>query len=168
MSLLTPETGLLFWMLLSFGIVVFILVKFGFPAILQMIEKRRSYIEESLLEAENARKELEEIKTEAKKIQDEAFLNRKKILDETTEIKNALIKEAKEKAFIEAEKIMEEAKKQIRYEKMMALQEIKQQVAEISIAVSEKLLQSKLNDKPAQMEIINRMLEKMDIGKFGN
>jgi F-type H+-transporting ATPase subunit b len=163
-----PDFGLFFWMMLSFGIVVFILVKFGFPAILQMIEKRRSYIEESLLEAENARKELEEIKTEAKKIQDEAFLNRKKILDETTEIKNALIKEAKEKAFIEAEKIMEEAKKQIRYEKMMALQEIKQQVAEISIAVSEKLLQSKLNDKPAQMEIINRMLEKMDIGKFGN
>ncbi|HOF98912.1 MAG TPA: F0F1 ATP synthase subunit B [Paludibacteraceae bacterium] len=168
MSLLMPDFGLFFWMMLSFGIVVFILVKFGFPAILQMIEKRRSYIEESLLEAENARKELEEIKTEAKKIQDEAFLNRKKILDETTEIKNALIKEAKEKAFIEAEKIMEEAKKQIRYEKMMALQEIKQQVAEISIAVSEKLLQSKLNDKPAQMEIINRMLEKMDIGKFGN
>jgi len=163
-----PDFGLFFWMMLSFGIVVFILVKFGFPAILQMIEKRRSYIEESLLEAENARKELEEIKTEAKKIQDEAFLNRKKILDETTEIKNALIKEAKEKAFIEAEKIMEEAKKQIRYEKMMALQEIKQQVAEISIAVSEKLLQSKLNNKPAQMEIINRMLEKMDIGKFGN
>ncbi len=63
---------------------------------------------------------------------------------------------------------MEESKKQIRDEKMMALQEIKQQVAEISIAVSEKLLQSKLNDKPAQMEIINRMLEKMDIGKFGN
>lgn len=168
MSLLMPDFGLFFWMMLSFGIVVFILVKFGFPAILQMIEKRRSYIEESLLEAENARKELEEIKTEAKKIQDEAFLNRKKILDETTEIKNALIKEAKEKAFIEAEKIMEEAKKQIRYEKMMALQEIKQQVAEISIAVSEKLLQSKLNDKPAQMEIINRMLEKIDIGKFGN
>lgn len=168
MSLLMPDFGLFFWMMLSFGIVVFILVKFGFPAILQMIEKRRSYIEESLLEAENARKELEEIKTEAKKIQDEAFLNRKKILDETTEIKNALIKEAKEKAFIEAEKIMEEAKKQIRYEKMMALQEIKQQIAEISIAVSEKLLQSKLNDKPAQMEIINRMLEKMDIGKFGN
>ena len=55
MSLLTPETGLLFWMLLSFGIVVFILVKFGFPAILQMIEKRKSYIEESLLEAEKAR-----------------------------------------------------------------------------------------------------------------
>ncbi len=62
MSLLLPETGLLFWMLLSFGIVAFILVKFGFPVIINMVESRKTYIDESLLIAKQAYIEMDKVK----------------------------------------------------------------------------------------------------------
>jgi len=63
MALLTPDSGLLFWMLISFGIVVFVLAKYGFPIILKMVEDRKAYIEESLLMAEKARIELQQVKS---------------------------------------------------------------------------------------------------------
>ena len=65
MSLLTPDSGLLFWMLISFGIVVFVLGKFGFPVILKMVEERKEFIEDALLKAEKARTELDSVKAEA-------------------------------------------------------------------------------------------------------
>ena len=60
MSLLTPDLGLLFWMLLSFLIVFGALAKFGFPMITGMVERRRTHIEESLRAADEARQRLEE------------------------------------------------------------------------------------------------------------
>jgi len=68
MSLLTPDSGLLFWMLISFGIVVFVLAKFGFPVILKMVEERKAYIEESLFMAEKARTELDKVKVESERL----------------------------------------------------------------------------------------------------
>ena len=165
MSLLTPETGLLFWMLLSFGIVVFILVKFGFPAILQMIEKRKSYIEESLLEAEKARQELANVKQESKKILDEAYQAQEKIMREAAQLKESLLEDAKEKASLEAQKILNEAKNQIQNEKEAALQDIRRQVADMSVAISEKLLRTNLSNKEEQMHIINRLIDEMNVHK---
>lgn len=165
MSLLTPDTGLLFWMLLSFGIVVFVLAKFGFPAILQMIEKRKSYIEESLLDADKAREELANVKTESKKILEEAYHAQEQIMKEAAQLKESLLNDAKDKATLEAQKILEEARNQIQSEKEAALQDIRRQVADISVAISEKLLRSQLNNKEAQMQIIDRLIDEMSFNK---
>ncbi len=165
MSLLTPDTGLLFWMFLSFGIVVLILAKYGFPAILQMIEKRRAYIEESLLEAEKARSELENVKQESKKIIDAAHQEQQKIMKEAAQLKESLLNDAREKASQDAEKILQEAREQIQSEKQAALQDIRRQVADMSVAISEKLLRSKLSNKEEQLEIINRLINEMNFSK---
>ncbi|HOK37041.1 MAG TPA: F0F1 ATP synthase subunit B [Paludibacteraceae bacterium] len=165
MSLLTPDGGLVFWMLLSFGIVVLILTKFGFPVILQMIEKRKSYIEESLLEAEKARNELENVKLESKKIIDEAHQAHEKIMKEAAQLKESLLNDAREKASQEAEKILQEARENIQKEKEAALEDIRRQVADMSIVISEKLLRTKLRNKEEQMQIIDRLIDEMKINK---
>ncbi|HOO18628.1 MAG TPA: F0F1 ATP synthase subunit B [Paludibacteraceae bacterium] len=165
MSLLTPDGGLVFWMLLSFGIVVLILAKFGFPVILQMIEKRKSYIEESLLEAEKARNELENVKLEGKKIINEAHQAHEKIMKEAAQLKESLLNDAREKASQEAEKILQEARENIQKEKEAALEDIRRQVADMSIVISEKLLRTKLRNKEEQMQIIDRLIDEMKINK---
>ena len=68
MSLLNPEPGLIFWMTISFGIVVFILVKFGFPPILKSVEKRNNFIEESIKSAREANEELSKVKESGEKL----------------------------------------------------------------------------------------------------
>ena len=131
MALLLPESGLLFWMLLSFGIIVFILAKFGFPVIVKMVEDRKAYIDESLLSAQKAYDDLAKVKDESLLILDNARKEHIKILNEASQSKEMLIKDAKEKASIEASKLIAEARKQILIEKDDAIRDIRRQVAEL-------------------------------------
>ena len=96
MSLLTPDSGLLFWMIVSFGIVFVILSKYGFPVIVKAIEQRKAYIDNSLETARQANERLAHIQAEGEKM-----------LAEAKEKQNAVLKEA----FAEKERIIEEARK---------------------------------------------------------
>jgi len=165
MSLLLPESGLLFWMLLSFGIVVFILAKYGFPVIVKMVEERRKYIDESLLVAQKANEELKNIKSESEAILNEARKEQVRILHEAAQSSNLLIKEAKDKAGIEAQKVIDDARKQIQNEKDSAMREIRLQVAELSVDIAEKVLREKLGKKEEQMSMINRLIDEINISK---
>ena len=107
MSLLMPETGLLFWMLLAFGIVFLILAKFGWPVITGMVEKRTSFINESVKSAEEANKQLENIKIETAAIIAKAHEEEVKILKEAAEMRKQIIQDAKNAASEEAKKIVE-------------------------------------------------------------
>ena len=95
MSLLTPDSGLLFWMIVSFGIVFVILSKYGFPVIVKAIEQRKAYIDNSLETARQANERLAHIQAEGEKM-----------LAEAKEKQNAVLKEA----FAEKERIIEEAR----------------------------------------------------------
>jgi F-type H+-transporting ATPase subunit b len=117
MSLLTPDSGLLFWMLLSFGIVVFVLTKFGFPVIIKMVEERKAYIEESLLMAEKARIELQQVKAEGEQIIATARNEHKAIIAEAAELKDKLVKDARAQAQVEADKVIAESRRLIDFEK---------------------------------------------------
>ena len=165
MSLLLPESGLLFWMLLSFGTVVFILTKYGFTVIVKMVEERRKYIDESLLVAQKANEELKNIKKESEAILNEARKEQVRILHEASETRDLLIKDAKEKAGIEAQKVIDEARKQIESEKDSAMREIRSQVAELSVDIAEKVLRDKLAKKDEQMNMINRLIDEINISK---
>lgn len=165
MSLLIPDSGLLFWMLLVFGVVVFVLTKFGFPVILKMVDDRKAYIEESLTMAERARHELEKVKAEGELIIENARKEHTSIMNEASVLKELMIKEARLKALQEANKMIEEAKIQITGEKEEAIRDIRRQVAVLSIDVAEKVLRSKLDDKTAQVGMIDRLLDEINISK---
>ncbi|MDR2841098.1 MAG: F0F1 ATP synthase subunit B [Paludibacter sp.] len=165
MSLLTPDTGLLFWMLITFGIVVLVLAKYGFPVILRMVEKRNAYIEESLIMAEKARTELESVKADSERIIDQARKAHIKMLGESNAIKEQLFQDAKEKAGQEATKLIDAARQQIQNERDAALREIRKQVAELSVEIAEKILQEQLKPKNEQEKMIDRLLDQINISK---
>ncbi len=165
MSLLLPDSGLLFWMSLSFGIVAFILVKYGFPIIIKMVESRKTYIDESLLIAKQAYEQMAVVKAQGETIVDNARKEQVKIMNEAAQTRDLLIKEAKEKAAIEAIKLVEEARKQILIEKEDAIRDIRHQVAELSVDIAEKVLRGQLEKKDEQMDMINRLLDEINISK---
>lgn len=162
MSLLTPDTGLLFWMLISFGIVFFILAKFGFPIIIKMVEERKAYIDQSVQSAKEANEKLAGIKAQSDKILAETKEEQLRLLREATEMKNQIIKEAKQQAGIEADKVMEEARKAIQKEKDDAIKDIRNQVVDLSIQIAEKILRKDLEDKAAQKELINKLMKEAE------
>ena len=159
MALLTPDIGLLFWMLISFGIVFFILAKFGFPIIVKMVEDRKEHIESSLKAAKEAKLQLENVKEEGAKILTEARKQQMELLKEGAEIREKLITEAKQSAQIEANKIMQDARILMQKEKENVVKDIKNQVAVLSIEIAEKILRKNLDNKPAQLELIDKLLD---------
>ena len=159
MSLLTPDSGLLFWMLISFGIVFFILAKFGFPIITKMVEDRKQYVENSLEAAKDAKLQLENVKTEGAKILSEAKNREIQLLKEGADLQNKMIEDAKQLAKVEADKMIQEARLLIQKEKDNAIKDIRSQVAILSIEIAEKVLRQKLDDQPAQMKLIDKLLD---------
>jgi len=162
MELLLPDTGLLFWMVLSFGIVLFILAKFGFPAIIKMVEERREFIEESLFNARKAQDQLDQIKKTQKEMLDEARKEHAKIIQEAREIREGIISDARVKAIKETEGIMKEARQQINREKEEALHEIRLHMTELTILTAEKVLKRELDNKENQLILINNLLDEVN------
>jgi len=165
MSLLTPEPGLLFWMLISFGITVFVLAKFGFPAILKSVEKRKNYIEESLLAARKAHEELAGIKETGEAILAQARKEQADILKEASLKRETMIEKAREEARMESEKLIASARQQIGAEKEEALRSIRNEAATLSLALAERILREKLGAEHEQKKMIDRLLNEMDISK---
>ena len=165
MSLLTPEPGLLFWMTISFGIVLIILVKYGFPPILKSVEKRNNFIEESLQSARAANEELTKVKESGEKLLADTRKEQKALLKEADSLRELIISEAKENAKKESEKIMEKARVQINAEKEEALKSIRSEVTKLSIALTEKILREKMSNEEEQMCMIDRLLDEIEISK---
>lgn len=165
MSLLTPEPGLLFWMLISFGITVFVLAKFGFPAILKSVEKRKNYIEESLLAAKKAHEELSGIKETGESILAQARKEQAEIIKEATRRREEMIEKAREEARLESEKVIASARRQIGAEKEEALRSIRNEAASLSLTLAEKILREKLGTEQEQKKMIDRLLNEIDISK---
>jgi len=160
-SILMPDLGLLFWMLFAFLVVLFFLVRFGFPAITNTVEKRKQYIDESLAKAHEASERLLHIKQEGETLLQEAREQQAKIMKEAAMTRDAIVEQAQDKAHEESARLISEAKKQIEIEKQAAIRDIRSQVAELSIQVAEKILQEKLSNDKSQMELIDRLLDEV-------
>ena len=165
MDLLTPDFGLLFWMVLSFSILALILGKFGWPVIVSMIEERGNYIEESLKKADEANAALANIKAEGEKLLAETKNERLEMLKEASEPKNRMIAEAQAQANIEAAKIIERGNESVQLEKDNAVKEIRSQVAELSVKIAEKIIRGELKDAKAQDDMITKLLDEINIAK---
>lgn len=160
-SILTPDPGLLLWMLAAFLVVFVVLAKFGFPAIIGMVEKRKNYIDESLRKAHEATTRLENIKQESESILQEARDKQVAILKEAANTREAIVEDARVKAREESACIISDAKAEIESQKQAAIAAIRQQVALLSVEVSEKVLRKKLDTDQAQMDYINLMLDEV-------
>ena len=164
-SILTPDPGLLLWMLLAFLVVFFVLAKFGFPAIVGMVEKRKNNIDESLKKAHEASLKLDNIKQESEAMLQEARKKQAAILKEAAATRDAIVEKAQDKAKEESSRIINEAKAEIEAQKQAAISDIRKQVAQLSVEVSEKILRKKLDNDKAQMDYIDLMLDEVKLNK---
>lgn len=164
-SLLTPDPGLLFWMLVAFAVVFFVLAKFGFPVITKMVEERKNYIDESLKKAREANEKLTNIQNECELIMRQTREQQAEILKVAMVTRDNIIKEAREKAGIESQKLIESAKEQIKVEKDMAMRDIRTQIINLSSEVAEKILRKELENKNKQFDFIDNLLNEIEIVK---
>ena len=159
MDLLIPNSGLLFWMTLVFLIVAFIVIKFGFPVIINMVNERKEYIDESLRKAHNANEKLSNIQKEGESVMQQAREQQALLLKEATATRDAIVGKAQDKAHEESARIIAEAKMEIAAEKQNAFKDIRGQVAELSVKVAEKILRDQLSSDEKQMELIGKLLD---------
>ncbi|MDO4819820.1 MAG: F0F1 ATP synthase subunit B [Prevotella sp.] len=161
MDLLIPSTGLLFWMTIVFLIVLFLLWKFGFPAIVNMVNARKAFIDDSLRKAHEANEKLANIQQMSETLLQEARQKQSQILKEAAQTRDNIVGQAQEKARNESARIIAEAKAEIENEKQNAIRDIRNEVAVLSVQIAEKILREKLSDDKKQMEMIDRMLDEV-------
>ncbi|MCI6860863.1 MAG: F0F1 ATP synthase subunit B [Prevotella sp.] len=165
MDLLIPSTGLLFWMCITFFIVYALLRKFGFPAIVGMVNERKQFIDDSLRKAQEANEKLANIQKEGESILREARDKQSQMLKEATATRDAIIEKAQTQAKGEAARLIADAKAQIEAEKASAIREIRAEMAQISVQVAEKVVRKNLADDASQMELIDKLLDEVSVGK---
>ncbi len=163
MDLVTPGIGLIFWTTLFFLILLFILGKFAWPAILTAIRARNESIRQALDSAEKAKEEMAKLQADNKKILSEAKAERDAMMKEAKQLKDNLIADAKEQASIEARKLVANARESIQAEKKAAINDLKVQVANLSLDIAEKILKKELEDSKAQKELINTLINEADL-----
>lgn len=161
MDLLVPSTGLLFWMTITFLVVLGIFCKFGFPVIIKMVNGRKEYIDDSLRKAHEANEKLANIKIEGESILQEAREKQALLLKEAAVTRDAIVGQAQDKARVEGNRLLSEAKAEIENQKRAAAGDIRKEVATLGVEIAEKILRVKLGNDKAQMDLIDRMLDEV-------
>jgi F-type H+-transporting ATPase subunit b len=159
MDLLLPHLGLIFWTLLSFVIVLLILKKFAWKPIIQSLNERETNIANSISMAERVKLEMAQLKNDNELLLIKAREERATLLKEAKETKDKMINYAKEEAKVAASKIIADAQASINHQKLAALTEIKNQVGNLVIEVSEKVLRRELANKSEQETYIKQLAE---------
>jgi ATP synthase, F0 subunit b len=163
MGIIEPGIGLLFWMTLTFVILLFLLAKFAWKPIVNAINDRETSIVDALNQATLARKEMETLKEDNERIIREAKIERDAILKEAREIKDRIVGEAKDAAKAEGDKMIEAAKQTITSEKNAAMADVKSQIATLSVNIAESILKQKLDNSEAQNELVQNYLNKSNL-----
>ncbi len=158
MELIQPGLGLIFWMTVTFSLVLFVLSKFAWKPILGAIKERETSIENALHSAEKAKQEMQKLQADNQRLLDEARLERDKILKEAQATANSLINQAKDKASEDANKLLENARQSIQNEKAAALTEIKNLVGSLSVQIAEQIIKKELKDDASQQALVQTYL----------
>ena len=161
MNPLIPDPGLLFWMVLSFGVVVFLLAKFGFPVITKAINERKEFIEMSLLSAKEANERLANIQAESEKLLSDAKAQQKDIITGAMQEKQRIVQAAQEEAQNSANQMIEEARQSIQAEKERALQDVRKEVASLALDIAEKVIGERMKDDAIQQKTIEQLIDKL-------
>jgi F-type H+-transporting ATPase subunit b len=161
MGLITPDYGLLFWMLLSFSILLFILKKYAWKPILQSIKSREELIAKSLRDAEYARNEVAKLEDRNISLLAKAQEDRDLVMAQARKQKDKIIEEAQVIAQAEAKKILDQAKVEITRERESAQNEIKAYASQIVLQAAERLLRKELKDKVNYENQINLIIQEL-------
>lgn len=163
MQLLTPDFGLLFWTLLVFGVVFFLLKKMAWGPILKSLKAREEGIADSLATADKVKAEMAQMKSENEALMAQAREERAAMLKEAKEIKDRIVNEAKDQAKAEANKIIVDAQAAIQAQKMAAITDVKNQIGNLVIEVSEKVIRRELGNKSEQENYIRQLAEEVKL-----
>lgn len=163
MELVKPSIGLIFWMAVSFLIILGLLRKFAWKPILGMIKEREQSIEHALASAEKAKEEMKALQSDNERILAEARSERDAMLKDAREIKEKMIAEAKGIANKEGERLLAAARENIRNEKNAAISDLKNQVASLSIEIAEKILKSELSSDEKQKALVSNLLKDVNL-----
>ena len=161
--LINPGLGTLVWMLVSFGILAFILMKWGWPMILKSLKSREEAITASLNEAAKAREEMKSLVAHNEELLRQAKIERDEILRNARLTSEQIVEDARARATAEADRIVEAARENINYEKLKAMHELKNQIANLSIEITEKLLRAELSDKSKADALIQKELDRVHL-----
>ncbi len=163
MQLVTPGIGLIFWMLVSFSLVMYVLAKFAWKPIMKGIHQREDSIEKALEAANDAKKEMLQLKAGNEQLLRDAKDERDALMRDARKMKETIVEEARVLAGEEAARIVESARQNIQMEKMAAINELKNQIASISIEIAEKLIGKELENKQQQQLLTEKLLKDVKI-----
>jgi F-type H+-transporting ATPase subunit b len=158
MDFTAPES-LVFWTTTIFIIFFLLMKKFAWKPILGAVKSREESINNALAAAENAKIEIQNLKSDNEKLLAEARAERDAMMKEAREIKEKMINDAKNEAQAQGMKMIEQAKNAIASEKNAAMAEIKTQVSSLSLEIAEKLLKDQLSNKDSQTKLVEKMLD---------
>ena len=161
--MIEPGIGLLFWMTLTFIILLFLLAKFAWKPILNAVNDREVTIIDALNQAKLAKQEMAQLKEDNERILREARAERDGILKEARDMKDKIVSQAKESAKAEGEKMIEAARQSIQTEKIAAMADIKNQIGSLSVLIAENILKEKLDDNGAQNALVENILNKSNL-----
>ena len=159
MELVNPGIGLIVWMTLAFGAILYILGKYAWKPIMKALKERESSIHDALNAAEKAKEEMKKMEFSNEQLLLEAKNERDIILSTARKIKETIIEESKQKASEEANRIIVSAKESIQNEKMAAMTDLKNQLAELSLEVAKKILKKELSDPKKQEEYSKELMK---------
>ncbi len=159
MNLITPDGGLLFWMVVIFAIVFFLLAKFGFPIITSAVEKRSERIADSLVRADEVERRVAEMDAERGKMLEETRKEQAKMLKEASEARDLILEKAKADAAEETARMIEHARMQIEADRRTAEADMRRQIAMLSVDVAEKVLRKTLASSSEQSALIDRLVD---------
>jgi len=163
MELLLPKLGLIVWTVLAFVIVFIILAKYAWKPILKSLDAREKNISDAILSTEKIKQEMAELKNDNENLLVKAREERAQMMREAKETRDKIIGEAKEQARLETNKILADAQGAINQQKMAAITDLKNQVGNLVIEISEKVLRRELNNKEAQESYIQQLTEQVEL-----
>ncbi|TVQ88921.1 MAG: ATP synthase F0 subunit B [Bacteroidetes bacterium] len=159
MELISPGIGLIFWMTLSFGLVLIILRRFAWKPILSTIRERELYIASSIRESKRIQRELAELDSTKEKLLLQAKDKAEEVIHHAKKEGEEIIRKAQQQAREEATKIIDAAKNSINAERKAAEREIRQQIVNLTVDMAKQLLEEEFSDENRKNQYVERLLE---------
>ncbi len=159
--LVKPGIGLMIWTLLAFGATFWLLRRFAFPRIQEALDRRQRAIEESIEASERARREAERLLAEYRERLGDARGQADEIVARARKTAEAHEQEVIAGARAKREEMMEQTRRDIEAETRRAIQEIRSEVADLTVAATEKVTRKSLTDED-QKRLVEEALQELD------
>lgn len=162
MGLFKVDFGLTIWMFVAFAILLFILWKFAWPAILKGMENRADLIDKGVEYAQNAKQTLDQAQAESQKFLDEARRQQADIIAEANKMKSQIVEEAHNEAKKEAQKVIDAARLSIEQSRKEAEKSLRDEVSRYALAIADQVTRQQLKDDKAQQKLVDSLLDEME------